>query len=205
MSSWIIRFHVWCILRFIVAVNIIQLFHSFFCILYIFFWICALGNPKRERIYKDDNVLSKYLKLGDPGKECIFTINNIAVSSQDPDQNILINGFFPPCSASEDKSHANRTSAEIRKIIKNNNFYWNDLFPFSPQDMKAVDQPKILNSLINNDFPEHLIEEYYQRMNKFMEREREGGNLNPLLIFVGQHANEVYIYSLPHIPLLVVF
>jgi hypothetical protein len=71
--------------------------------------------------------------------------------------------------------------------------------------MKAVDQPKILNSLINNDFPEHLIEEYYQRMNKFMEREREGGNLNPLLIFVGQHANEVYIYSLPHIPLLVVF
>ncbi len=151
----------------------------------------SIACPKRARSYSTDESLSKFVKPSDPGQECIFAVNNIV--SGELNQNVLINGFFPPCSASEEHPHSNRTSSEIKKIIKNNNFYWNDLFPYSPQDMVSVEQPEILAALRNNEFPNELIDEYFERMNRFIERERVGGNLNPLIVFVGQHANEVYI------------
>lgn len=82
---------------------------------------------------------------GQRAKPCAF--KHGPVSPDTDEKRWLMCGSFAPANADADLQHANTASLEIKRVVKNYLFDWSDSFPFSPANIKDVDQDFLLQGL----------------------------------------------------------
>jgi len=122
------------------------------------------SNQKRSRIVTDLDESSIIDAMGVGARPIIF-VHKINKANRGA-RKILINALCPPSGATVDNEHNNKSSEEIFRIIQNYNFYWNDLFPWSPSDNSLVRQDKLMK-LVQQGNKSPIIVRYE---NQFLER-----------------------------------
>jgi hypothetical protein len=104
---------------------------------------------------------------------------------------------YPPClkkQTTKDKTrgqHGNKTSNAVSGVVGDEDWDYNDVFPFEPTDQNSDFPQSAMESLLKARSPRirSLLTQFLQRLRVLVAREHAHGNKSPVVLFGGVVAN----------------